>query len=321
MAVTSLAMSEPRPTLAYVALVVADVEGVATVLTRHFGLSRRDAPVADGPRRRVPLLGVGRAALALLPPGDPFVDGHDKPGVHHLALACADPRAVAAASGLVRDGAAREPALGGACRVRLAREATAGVITYLSEPLELPGPGDGRVERLDHVGVASADNRAALGAFVDRLGGTLESSQTDLEVTIAVESFTSDKYGAVYHSRDPEPVGGLRVSFVTVGDCELEFLQDFDPRHGARVDHGRAGTTRQDQGAIARFVASRGAGLHHLAFKTPDIDALLSALAAAGLRLIDQVGRPGSRRARIGFVHPVGLGGVLTHLVERQPSA
>lgn len=313
-------MSEPRPTLAYVALVVADVEGVTAVLTRHFGLSRRDAPVGDG-RRPVPLLGVGRATLALLPPGDPFVDGHDKPGVHHMALACTDPQGVAAASGLDGDGGALRPGLGGARRVRLAREGTAGVITYLSEPLDLPGAGDGRVERLDHVGVASADNRAAVGAFVDRLGGTLESTQTDLEVTIAVESFTSDKYGAVYHARDPEPVGGLRVSFVTVGDCELEFLQDFDPRHGMRVDHGGAGTTRQDQGAIARFVASRGAGLHHLAFKVPDIDASLSALAGAGLRLIDHVGRPGSRRARIGFIHPVGLGGVLAHLVERRVPA
>jgi methylmalonyl-CoA/ethylmalonyl-CoA epimerase len=114
------------------------------------------------------------------------------------------------------------------------------------------------------------------------------------------------------------------VAFVTVGDCDLELLQDFDPRHGADVaSHGAgttrhgAGTTRQDQGAIARFVASRGPGLHHLALKVGDIDDALGRLARAGYELIDPVGRPGSRRARIAFLARKGLGGVLVHLVER----
>jgi hypothetical protein len=53
----------------------------------------------------------------------------------------------------------------------------------------------------------------------------------------------------------------------------------------------------------------------------PDIDAALRRLAAAGLRMIDPTGRPGSRRARIGFAHPSALGGVLLHLVERTPLA
>ena len=132
-----------------------------------------------------------------------------------------------------------------------------------------------------------------------------------------MESFTSDKYGVVYHTRPPQPVGGLRITFITVGDCELEFLANFDPRQSGEVDHGRAGTTRQDQGAIARYVASRGRGLHHVAVKSPDVDALLGGMAAAGLPMIDTTGRPGSRRARIGFPHPRALGGVLMHVVQR----
>jgi methylmalonyl-CoA epimerase len=84
-------------------------------------------------------------------------------------------------------------------------------------------------------------------------------------------------------------------------------------------EHGAAGTTRQDQGAITRFVATHGAGLHHVALKTPDIDAALAALERAGTRMIDRVGRPGSRRARIGFVHPASFGGVLFHMVQRDP--
>ena len=134
---------------------------------------------------------------------------------------------------------------------------------------------------------------------------------------MAVESFTSDKYGVVYHTRPPEPVGGLRVTFVTVGDCELEFLANFDPQQHGHVDHGRAGTTRQDQGAVARYVATRGRGLHHFAVKVRDADALLGGMAAAGLPMIDTKARPGSRRALIGFPHPRALGGVLMHVVQR----
>ena len=166
-----------------------------------------------------------------------------------------------------------------------------------------------------------ADERgwSLMNLFAGAMGFSIESQQTDLEVVTVIESFTSDKYGVVYRNRPPEPVGGLRVAFVTVGQCELEFLQNFDPRHGADVRHGGPGTTKQDQGAIARYVAKRGAGLHHLALKTPDIDRTLATLDEAGFRVIDRTGRPGSRRARIGFVHPSALGGVLVHFVEREP--
>ena len=209
------------------------------------------------------------------------------------------------------------PGLGRARRLKLSREATVGVRTYLSEPLMLEPAHGGWVERIDHIGVGSADNGAAIAVFSTQLGCPLESMQTDLEVQIAVENFTSDKYGAVYHTRPPEPVGGLRVAFITVGDCELEFLQDFDPRQGARVGHDAPGTTKQDQGAIARFIAARGPGLHHIALKVPDINGALAALARAGHSLIDPVSRPGSRRSQIAFIHPKSLHGVLMHLVER----
>ena len=80
-----------------------------------------------------------------------------------------------------------------------------------------------------------------------------------MEVQIPMKNFTSDHYGDVHHARAPVPVGGFRVVFVTTGDCELEFLQHFDPGQGGHVLHGSSGNARQDQGAIARFVASRRA--------------------------------------------------------------
>lgn len=305
--------------LAYVALVVTDVEATAMALARDFGLPRTDCAVR--PEARIsPVFAVGASALALFAPGDPFVGGQANPGVHHIAMEVPDlEKAVrqTAPAGVPSADITPSPGLQGARRWLLAPAATCGVRTYLSEPLKLDRAGRGWVERIDHLGVASGDNRAAIDVFVSRLGCPLESTQTDMEVQIAVESFTSDNYGVVYHTRPPQPVGGLRVAFVTVGDCELEFLQEFDSGQGAEVTHGGPGTTKQDQGAIARYLASRGPGLHHIALKVTDINAALASLGRAGHVLIDKTGRPGSRRALIGFLHPRSLNGVLMHLVQR----
>ena len=306
------------PPLACVALVVDDPESVATVFERDLGLPRADVPAPGGP---VPWIGVGASALALFGHGHELVGGAARSGVHHVAIAASDPAARAATCGFA--GAGATPGLGGGCQVELATRDTCGIATRLCEPIDADtgvGASD-RVERIDHIGIASEDNQAAGAVFTDRLGCPVESTQTDFEIAQAIESFTSDKYGVVYHSRPPEPVGGLRVSFLTVGDCELELLQPFDPRSVGRrtegPERGAPGNTRGDKGAIARYIERRGPGLHHLALKTPDIDATLARLAGAGHRMIDRVGRPGSRRARIGFVHPASLGGLLLHFVER----
>jgi catechol 2,3-dioxygenase-like lactoylglutathione lyase family enzyme len=302
--------------IAYVALVAND-PAAAGVFERHFGLPRHELSSAAGP---VPVFTVGRSALALFPPGHPLVEGERKPGVHHIALGVDDLDAAAAravVTSATPADSAPAPGLGGRRIRRLARDATVGVRTVLTEPLGLAPHGESPVQRIDHIGVASTDVREDEAVFCGQFGFAVESRQTDMEVSIAVESFTSDKYGVVYHSRTPEPVGGLRVTFITVGDCELEFLANFDPRRGGEVHHGQAGNTRQDQGAITRFVASRGRGLHHVAVKSPDIDKLLGSMAAAGLPMIDSKGRPGARRALIGFPHPKALGGVLMHVVQR----
>lgn len=302
---------KPVGELAYVGLVSSDLAAACAVFGRHLGLPRNDLESAGGP---VAVFSIGRTALAVFPPGHPLIGDEAKPGVHHIALGVDDLERAAASVGAA---GAQGSGLGGRRALALPREATCGVRTLLTERLALAPHPRGALERIDHIGVASTDVGEDEAAFAGRLGFAVESRQTDMEVITAVESFTSDKYGVIYHARKPEPVGGLRVCFITVGDCELEFLANFDPRQGGEIEHGRAGTTRQDQGAIARFVASRGRGLHHIALKTPDIDATLAKLAAAGLPLIDARGRPGSRRALIGFLHPRALGGVLLHLVQR----
>lgn len=307
--------------LAYVALAVRDVAATAKIFEQPFGLGRREARLPDG--RSAPLFGIGASALALFAPDDPFVGGEATTGVHHIAIATADPGKLAENLGIATEAAGAGPGLDGGDELRLVPSATCGVRTRLCTPLEpVPGGGD-LVQRIDHVGVASADNDDATDFFAVRLGLAVESTQTDLEVHTATESFTSDRYGVVYHNRPPRIVAGLRVSFVTIGDCELEFLQPIAPQGVDDADvtdvtpGAGPGNTRGDKGAIGRYMERYGPGLHHLALKTADIDATLAAFSEQGLSLIDSLGRPGSRRARIGFIHPRSLCGVLVHLVER----
>jgi methylmalonyl-CoA/ethylmalonyl-CoA epimerase len=91
----------------------------------------------------------------------------------------------------------------------------------------------------------------------------------------------------------------VRVSFVDVGSTHLEFLAPTQP-----------------DSPIGRFVAERGGGLHHLAFRVPNVDQTLATLAARGFQLIDRTGRPGARGRRVGFVHPKSTGHVLVEFVE-----
>lgn len=69
-------------------------------------------------------------------------------------------------------------------------------------------------------------------------------------------------------------------------------------------------------GAIAKFMAKRGEGMHHVAYRVPDLEQTLARLLAAGVRLIDTVPRTGAHGWRIAFIHPESCHGVLTELVD-----
>ncbi len=88
---------------------------------------------------------------------------------------------------------------------------------------------------------------------------------------------------------------------LALGGTELELLESTDP-----------------EGPIAKFIAARGPGLQHIAFRVEDIDSALEELKAAGLRLIDEKPRYGAGGARIAFLHPKSAKGVLVELCERK---
>ena len=70
-----------------------------------------------------------------------------------------------------------------------------------------------------------------------------------------------------------------------------------------------------DESGIARFLASRGEGLHHVCLLSDDLPSELEALAAAEAELIDREPRPGARGA-VAFIHPRTLNGVLWELLD-----
>lgn len=69
--------------------------------------------------------------------------------------------------------------------------------------------------------------------------------------------------------------------------------------------------------ALGRFLAKRGAGIHHVAYLVDDLPGTLAALAERGVELIDQAPRVGLHGWHIAFVHPRASAGVLTELVDR----
>ena len=94
---------------------------------------------------------------------------------------------------------------------------------------------------------------------------------------------------------------GVRLCFLPTGPspaARLELIEPLDETSG-----------------VARFLASRGEGVHHVCFETDDLPATLEALAAAEAELIDRAPRPGAH-GDVAFVHPRALDGVLWELLE-----
>lgn len=87
-----------------------------------------------------------------------------------------------------------------------------------------------------------------------------------------------------------------------------------DPHPGGRIELVAA--TSPDS-PIARFIARKGEGLHHICIYVEDIETRLAALKAAGVKLIDESPRIGADGEKIAFVHPASTGGVLLELQER----
>ena len=93
----------------------------------------------------------------------------------------------------------------------------------------------------------------------------------------------------------------LKVAFVSAGgETRIELLEPLDR-----------------ESSVAKFLETRGEGIHHTAVRVKGIDRMLEDLKAKGVRLVDEKPRAGAEGARIAFVHPKSTHGVLLELVEK----
>jgi methylmalonyl-CoA/ethylmalonyl-CoA epimerase len=113
----------------------------------------------------------------------------------------------------------------------------------------------------------------------------------------AALAFYRDVLGLQPHH--PEIADGATIVSLPFGDSEVELL-----------------APRDADGPIARFLAKRGPGIHHVCYRVADLDAALAACRAAGYRLIDETPRTGAGGCRVAFVHPKATAGILLELTE-----
>lgn len=117
----------------------------------------------------------------------------------------------------------------------------------------------------------------------------------DLESSL---TFWRDAMGLALDHVEDVPSQKSMVAFIPVGGSEVELVKP----------------TADDTG-VAKFLAERGGGMHHLCFEVDDIEAMLADLKAKGVRLINETPNvlPGRKMA---FVHPKSTGGVLVELYQ-----
>ena len=121
---------------------------------------------------------------------------------------------------------------------------------------------------------------------------------------IAVKSLAASKsiYQKLGLSVSPEETvehEKVRVVMIPAGESRLELLEP-----------------TSDDSTVARFIAKRGEGLHHICLRVPDLAAAVERLKSEGARLVSDEIRTGAGGHRYIFVHPQSTGGVLLELVE-----
>lgn len=128
---------------------------------------------------------------------------------------------------------------------------------------------------------------------IDHLGVAV----ADLDVALALYE---DSFGLQVHHREVIEDQGVEAVALQIGETSIELLRP----------------TRDDS-PIARFLAEKGPGIHHIAYSVDDIESALARLKDQGVRLVDETPRVGLGGSMIAFVHPKSTFGVLSEIVQR----
>ena len=128
--------------------------------------------------------------------------------------------------------------------------------------------------------------------LIDHVGVAVD----DLDAAIALYEGT---FRMPIAHRETVTEQGVEAVLLDVGACHVELLRPL-----------------ADDTAVGKFLAKRGPGLHHVAYRVEDIESVLGQLRDSGVELIDSAPRTGIRNSRVAFLHPRATDGVLTELVE-----
>ncbi|MBI5296106.1 MAG: methylmalonyl-CoA epimerase [Chloroflexi bacterium] len=112
-------------------------------------------------------------------------------------------------------------------------------------------------------------------------------------------SFWRDALGIELHEMRDVPAEQSRVAFLPLAGAEVELVMP----------------TTEDSG-IAKYLAKRGPGMHHICLEVDDIEGMLAQLRAKNIRLINEEPRTGADGRKYAFVHPQASGGVLVELYQ-----
>jgi methylmalonyl-CoA/ethylmalonyl-CoA epimerase len=129
-------------------------------------------------------------------------------------------------------------------------------------------------------------------ARLDHIGVAID----DLRGALA---FYRDALGLEVGPAEEVPSQKVRAHFIALGGTAIELLEATDA-----------------DSPIARYLAKRGPGLHHVTLEVDDIRAALATLQARGVRLIDGSPRPGAHGSLVAFIHPSSAQGVLVELKQ-----
>jgi methylmalonyl-CoA epimerase len=91
----------------------------------------------------------------------------------------------------------------------------------------------------------------------------------------------------------------VKVAFFAIGDVKIELVEPLNP-----------------DGGVAKFLAKRGEGIHHIAFEVDDVAAALDHYKSKGVRLINERPEPGANDTLVAFLHPKSTGGVLVEILQ-----
>ncbi|MGB9747896.1 MAG: methylmalonyl-CoA epimerase [Bacteroidales bacterium] len=128
---------------------------------------------------------------------------------------------------------------------------------------------------------------------IEHIGIAVENIET-------ARKFYEQVLGLECYAIEEIPDQKVKTAFFRLGETKIELLESTDP-----------------EGPIAKFIARKGPGIHHIALAVENTDEALTDAAASGAELIDKAARKGAENLNIGFIHPRSTGGVLIEFCSK----